>query len=193
MLQLKTWLTGSRNNNAQLLDDSTAKAAALHIQPVWLKRKDGYWLYAEQVESGNPGASQRQRMYHLYQQDDSTLVCQVFEFKEPAAFTGWWKYPQRFDTVKFFALSSRPGCELYFRKNAQAQFAGKTEGEECLTNEAGSSYTTGEMLVDKISVVFWEKRWNNKQQLVWSSPASGSEFKKQVRQTKKIQGAGRKN
>lgn len=178
LLQLKTWMQGSHSNKEQQLKDSTVPVIIARMQPVWPKRKDGYWLYAEQATAAMPAKTDRQRMLHLYLQDDSTIVCQVFEFKNPSMVDGWWKYPKRFDTVKFFALSSRPGCELYFRKNKKGQFSGSTEGKDCINNISGASYATSEMLIDKMNLVFWDRGWDIKQQQVWGATSGPYQLKR---------------
>lgn len=180
---LRNWMQGQRSNLAQSKSDSSFSLSGLRMQQVWPKRRDGYWIYSEQSSMDDAASVEKQRMYHLYLQDDSTIVCQVFEFKERGAFIGWWQYPRRFDTVKFFALSSRPGCEIFFRKNKKGQFQGGTEGKECLSGREGG-YSTAEITVDNTLWSIWDRGWDAKQKQVWGHASGPFEFRRNLKSGK---------
>lgn len=176
--QLKSFLQGNFSSEKQSATDTSFSTVSLHMKQVWPRRKDGYWLYVEQAMMQTPDKPYHQLMYHLYLQDDSTLVSQVFEFKDPAFVVGWWKEPKRFDSLKFFALSSRPGCEVYIRKNKKGQFVGSTEGYECISVLKGASYATSEVIIDNAGIRSWDRGWNADQQQVWGAVKGPYIFKK---------------
>jgi hypothetical protein len=176
--QLKSFMQGNFSSEQQSATDTSFSAVSLHMKQVWPRRKDGYWLYVEQAMIQTPDKPYRQRMYHLYLQDDSTLVSQVFEFKDPAPLVGWWKEPKRFDSLKFFALSSRPGCEVYIRKNKKGQFIGSTQGNDCSSVLRGANYATSEVIIDNAGIRSWDRGWNADQQQVWGAVKGPYIFKK---------------
>lgn len=171
-------MVGSYDNVEQAATDSAFYKISLQMKPVWQKRKDGFWLYVEQAMLNEISRPYRQRMYHLYLQDDSILVSQVFEFKEPSLYIGWWATPARFDSLKFAALSSRVGCEVYLRKNKSGQFEGATDGKECVSSLKGASYATSEVIVEKGQVLSWDRGWNADGIQVWGSVKGPYRFKK---------------
>ncbi len=176
--QLKSFLQGNFSSEQQSATDTSFSAVSLHMKQVWPRRKDRYWLYVEQAMMQTPDKPYRQRMYHLYLQDDSTLVSQVFEFKDPSPLVGWWKEPKRFDSLKFFGLSSRPGCEVYIRKNKKGQFIGSTQGKDCRSVLRGASYATSEVIIDNAGIRSWDRGWNADQQQVWGAVKGPYIFKK---------------
>lgn len=178
LLQLKSYMQGSFSSEEQSKKDTAFLAITLHMKQVWPRRKDGYWLYVEQATAISQDKPYRQRVYHLYLQDDSTLVSQVFEFKEPETVAGWWKEPRRFDSLKFFALSSRTGCEVYIHKNKKGQFQGSTMGKECQSSLRGASYASSEVLIDKTGIRSWDRGWNTDDIQVWGSVNGPYIFKK---------------
>lgn len=178
LIQLKSFLQGNFSSEQQSETDTSYSSVTLYMKQVWPRRKDGYWLYVEQAMRQTPDKPYRQRMYHLYLQDDSTLVSQVFEFKDPASLVGWWKEPKRFDSLKFFALSSRPGCEVYISKNKKGQFIGSTQGKECSSVLRGASYATSEVIIDNAGIRSWDRGWSADQQQVWGAEKGPYIFKK---------------
>lgn len=178
---LKQFMTGSFDNAEQAGSDSSFSLLKMQVRHVWAKRKDGYWLYAEQANPADLNKPVFQHMFHIYVQDDSTLICQEFEFKEPSLYVGWWANPNRFDSVKFSALSNRLGCEVYLRKDPLGQFIGATDGNECISTIKGASYSTTEFLVSKTKMNFWEKGWNSDAIQVWGSTKGPYIFKRVLR------------
>ncbi len=167
--QLKALMTGSFSNHNQAKADTSFQEILLEIRPIWTRRKDGVWLYVEQAIAASPARPYRQRVYHLYIADDSTLVSQVFELKEPDKYAGWWKEPRRFDSVKFQALGNKVGCEVYLRKTKSGGYTGGTEGQDCLSTLQGASYATSEAAISKNEMRTWDRGWNADQQQVWGS------------------------
>lgn len=181
LVLLKQYMVGNFENAKQVESDSSIEWLSMQIKQVWTKRKDGFWLYVEQIHPKEPALPVFQHMFHIYVQDDSTLICQEFEFKEPATYIGWWKTPLRFDSVKFSALSNRLGCEVYLRKNTLGQFIGTTDGNECISHKDGASYSTTEMQIDKTGLHYWERGWNTDGNIVWVRSKGAIQFKKGIR------------
>lgn len=166
LLQLRNLMTGSFHSLLQNKADSATGSINLEIRTIWTKRKDGYWLYAEEATTASPAIPYRQKVWHLYPFDDSTLACQLFELKDPGKYAGWWKEPRRFDSVKFQALGNKVGCEWYLRKTKTGSFIGGTDGQDCLSTLPGTSYTTSEVEIGKKEIHIRERFWNADQQPV---------------------------
>lgn len=181
LLQLKALMAGSFSNHDQAQADTSFQEILLEIRPIWSRRKDGVWLYVEQAAAASPAQPYRQRVYHLYIADDSTLVSQVFELKEPEKYKGWWKEPKRFDSVKFQALSNKVGCEVYLRKTKTGSFTGGTEGQDCLSTLRGASYATSEATISRKEMRTWDRGWNADQQQVWGSRNGPYVFVRSIR------------
>lgn len=160
LIQLRSFMQGNFISEQQSVTDTSFLAVTLHMKQVWPKRKDGYWLSVEQAIAQTQDKGYRQRIYHLYLQDDSILMSQVFEFKYPSVVAGWWKEAKRFESLKFFALCNRAGCEVYIRKNKKGQFIGSTEGKECSRVLWGAGYATNEVIIDKAGIRSWDRAWN---------------------------------
>ena len=178
LVQLKTFMQGSFSSGQQAKSDTSFLPISLEMKQVWTKRKDGYWLYVEQAQIITPAKPYQQRMYHLYLQDDTILVSQVFEFKDPSIVVGWWKEPRRFDSLKFYALGSRIGCEVYLKKNKQGEFTGNTLGKECESTIKGASYATSEVIINKSGLRSWDRGWDADGKQVWGSINGPYIFKK---------------
>jgi hypothetical protein len=129
----------------------------LVTKPIWPKRKDGAWIYAEQKEGDS---ITKQQVWHFYLADDSTLVWQFFDFKEPEKFTGLHKNLQLESTLKIFHLQGKTGCELYLRKKQKNVFAGTTNGTECYGALPEVAYCVGEASISVAGLQITEKSFN---------------------------------
>lgn len=179
LMQLKDRMTGYFNSGAQASRDSSYFKIDLHMVPVWTSRTDGYWLYVEQAMNAQPAKPYRQRIYHLYLQDATTLVSKVYEFPAPASFTGAWNDPSRFNQLSADSLIDRQGCAIMLGKNKEGDFQGATDGKKCLSNLRGATYATSEVIILKDRMVSWDRGWNANDQQVWGAVKGGYEFIKQ--------------
>ena len=88
LLELKDRMEGFFTSEQQAKGDTNYFNIHLHIEPIWERSEDGYWLYVEQAAASSLKKPYRQRIYHLYRQDDVTLVSKVFELRETLSFGG---------------------------------------------------------------------------------------------------------
>lgn len=63
MFELLEWMTGHFSSREQAAADSAYYDIRLHMVPIWPDRKDGHWLYVEQLMVGR--TPYRQRVYHV--------------------------------------------------------------------------------------------------------------------------------
>ena len=134
--QLKLYSTGIFSNNVQAKTDTQFVRSALHLQPIWQKRKDGAWLFVERTDTGT-----HYQVWHFYQQDDTTLVLQFLDFKEPQKALELSRNIKQQSNLFIYNLFHRHGCEVYLKKN-KTGYVGTSLGKECFVNAAGSEYVS---------------------------------------------------
>ena len=135
--------------------DGMANGAVLHVKQIWNTQNNGRWLYAEQAEVQHLQEPYRQTVYHIYQQDNYTLVCKVYELRNPGQYTAAWKDDNKLYQLTEDALTEAPGCTLYLHKNKEGDFTGATNGKNCVTAFNGAGYTTTEISIYKDKLLNW--------------------------------------
>ena len=179
LLELRERMTGFFTSEQQSLSDSGYFNIHLHMLPVWTNRTDGYWLYVEQAMATATQRPYRQRVYQLYQQDDTTLVSKVYEMNTPLRFAGAWKNPALLEALTADSLTARQGCAIFLRKDMDGKFRGSTPGNECLSSLRGATYATSEVVIEKNRMISWDRGWNQTDKQVWGAIKGGYEFVKQ--------------
>jgi CpeT protein len=177
--QLVIRMAGEFSSEQQSIDDTSYFHIKLRMKPIWSKSKEGYWLYVEQAMAKMEDKPYRQRVYHVYQSDDSTIVSKVYEIKSASAYTGSWKDQSKLESLKKDSLVDRTGCSIYLHKNANGDFAGSTPGKECLSSLRGATYATSEVVISATKLVSWDRGWDASDLQVWGAKTGGYIFVKQ--------------
>jgi len=178
---LKKLMTGFFSSALQAKQDSANYYDIhLHMQPIWENRNDGIWLYVEQAMAAKTDKPYRQRVYHLYLNDDSTIISHVFTLKKPERFTGAWKNPgSYFNQLTADSLEDRKGCSIYLHKRGRKKFAGSTDRKNCESNLRGATYATSEVSILRGMMVSWDRGWDASDKQVWGATKGGYRFLKQ--------------
>lgn len=176
--ELANWMIGSFSSEVQSKSDSAYFDIRLHMARIWKKRTDGYWLYVEQAVASSMSKPYRQRIYHVYLQDDTTLVSKVYEMNSPKNFIGAWNNTAVFKSLTTDSLIDRQGCALYLHKNADGNYYGSTPGKECLSSLRGAKYATSEAIVEVNRLVSWDRGWDDKDKQKWGAEKGGYQFLK---------------
>lgn len=176
---LKERMEGNYNSKEQAAADSSYFNIVLHMKQIWNDDKDGYWLYVEQAVSQMQQKPYRQRIYHVYKQDNETLVSKVYEMKEPLRFAGAWKDAAKLGTLTKDSLIDRQGCSICLKKNKDGDYYGSTPGKECLSNLRGATYATSEVVIKKDRLVSWDRGWDATDKQVWGAEKGGYIFIKE--------------
>ena len=179
LLELKGRMVGSFSSQEQSKKDSSYFDIRLHMAQVWNERKDGYWLYVEQAVAVQLKKPYRQRIYHVYLQDDSTIVSKVYEMKSPANFIGAWSNPSLLNVLTTDSLIDRQGCALYLHQNADGDYYGTTPGKDCLSSLRGATYATSEALIKKDRLLSWDRGWDATDKQKWGAVKGGYQFIKE--------------
>ncbi|HQW26771.1 MAG TPA: chromophore lyase CpcT/CpeT [Saprospiraceae bacterium] len=172
------YMAGEFSSGAQATADSAFFHVMLRMAPIWKKSKDGYWLYVEQSIATAQDKPYRQRVYHLSLEDDTTIVSQVYELKNPLQYTGAWKDQTRLEVITRDSLINRQGCGIYLHKQADMSFRGSTRDNECLSAIRGAAYATSEVTILADKVLSWDRGWDTKGVQVWGAVKSGYVFVK---------------
>jgi hypothetical protein len=176
---LKERMEGFFNSHEQSVNDSSYFDIHLHMKQIWETRKDGYWLYVEQAVASALKKPYRQRIYHVYKQDDSTLVSKVYEMPNSLRFAGAYKDEKLAAGIAFDSLIDRQGCAIYLHKNKDGNYYGSTPGKECLSNLRGAMYATSEVVIYKDKLISWDRGWDKNDKQVWGAVKGGYNFIKQ--------------
>ncbi|NTV84333.1 MAG: hypothetical protein HGA23_08555 [Bacteroidales bacterium] len=177
--QLSGMMVGEYSSEKQAAADSAFLHIKLSMTPVLKENPDGYWLYVEQAMASAADKPYRQRIYHLYIQDDNTIVSKVYELKNPQQYTGGHDDPSKLAVISADSLVDRQGCSIYLHKLGKKLFAGSTPGKECLSSLRGATYATSEVTISRGKMVSWDRGWNREDKQVWGAVTGGYVFLKQ--------------
>ena len=173
---LSNRMSGEFSSEQQSKDDSSFFHITLKMTPIWPDRKDGYWLYIEQAMASAQDKPYRQRIYHLFQQDEWTLVSKVFEIPSPAKYIGSADAPAKLAGLTVDSLIDRKGCAIFLHKNKEGNYTGSTPGKECLSNLRGATYATSEVVIQPEQMISWDRGWNSSGKQVWGAVKGGYQF-----------------
>jgi len=174
-------MAGEFNSNEQADQDKAFFHIVLRMKPIWRDHPDGYWFYVEQAVTSSEDKPYRQRVYHLYIEDDTTIVSKVFEVKNPNQYIGAWKEEEMLKKITPDSLIDRQGCAIYLHRIDKNIYKGSTPGKECLSSLRGAAYATSEVTIWPDRLISWDRGWNNKGQQVWGAEKGGYIFVKQGR------------
>jgi hypothetical protein len=114
----------------------------------------------------------------VYLLNDTTIISQVYELKNPKLYVGAWKEEMPLKNISTDSLEVRNGCAIYLRKYIDNTFKGSTPGNECLSNLRGATYATSEVSIYPDKIISWDRGWNNEGKQVWGAVKGGYEFLK---------------
>ncbi|MEM6783974.1 MAG: chromophore lyase CpcT/CpeT [Bacteroidota bacterium] len=170
-------LTGSFSSAAQAEADSTYFDIRLHAVPIWAERADGPWLYVEQAAASALERPYRQRVYHLSERADGTLVSAVYELPgEALAYAGAWQTPTQFAPLEPSQLVERAGCAVLLRSDDEGGFTGATHEQDCLSTLRGAAYATSEVEIGPGGMTSWDRGYAANGTQVWGAVAGPYRF-----------------
>jgi hypothetical protein len=162
---LRSYSTGVFSNNVQAKADTHFIQSMLKVQPLWQKRKDGIWLFIEKTDTGH-----RYQVWHLYLQDDTTVLMQFLDFKENQQAVQLSRDMKQQSGLRLNNLLIRQGCEGYLKKD-KMRYTATSKGKDCLANRAGIEYLTYTITFTKNSLE-WQETGFNKD----DKPLTGSAY-----------------
>jgi hypothetical protein len=168
--KIKLYCTGSFVSELHATTDSLT--ARLRIRPIWNKRKDGVWLFAEKK-----GSVDQYQVWHFYIEDDSTLLLQCLSFKEENQAVQLGKDFTLQSKLKFYNLLNRHGCELYLKKN-KLGYNGYSVGKDCYPEKNGVEYAQYAIDINKSGILLKEAGYSKDDKLLYGNEGAGIMFLK---------------
>lgn len=184
--KLNKIMAGEFNSEQQSKNDSDYFHITLKMKPIKPLQPNGYWFYVEQSMAKAQEKPYRQRVYHLYIQDDTTIVSKVYEIKSANQYINGWKDDNKLKTINTDSLIDRQGCGIYLHKIKRNTFAGSTPNKECLSSLRGAAYATSEVIVFKDKLISWDRGWDKNDKQVWGATKGGYIFIKKDKYTTKF-------
>lgn len=166
---LQGYMAGTFNNAEQAAMDTTFFNIYLRMTPIMNNHPEGYWLYVEQATAESQDKPYRQRVYHLIQADDTTLLSKVFEIKNPKQYVGGWKDETKLAVITTDSLTSRDGCDMFIHKVDKEIFRATTMGTQCTSVLRGASYASAQVVIYPDRMVSWDRGWDKNDVQVWGS------------------------
>jgi CpeT protein len=179
MKRLASSMSGEFSSEKQSKKDTTYFHIKLRMKPIWQKNRDDYWFYVEQALATKQDKPYRQRVYHLYKQDDTTVVSKVFEIRNPLKYAGGWNDDSKLRGLSPDSLIDRQGCSIFLKKTGKGVFSGSTPGKECLSSLRGASYATSEVSIYPDRLISWDRGWDKENKQVWGAEKGGYVFLKE--------------
>lgn len=171
-------MSGTFSSEKQSFEDPDFFHINLIMKPIWSAKKDGYWLYVEQAMATTLDTPYRQRVYHIYQYDDYTLVSKVYEIKNQEEFAGKSHHPETLDKLTQEHLIDKEGCGIYLKKTDKNRFEGSTKDKDCPSNLRGATHTTSSVILTKNGMTSWDQGWDAEGNQVWGAVKGGYRFDK---------------
>lgn len=174
---LVSWMIGSFNSEEQSKNDSDYYNISLEMHRIWSERKDGYWLYVEQAVATSKDKPYRQRIYHLYE-DNDVIKSVIYSIPDEKSFVGGWNDASTFQKLSPESLEAREGCEVIIIRKDENTFVGSTIDKNCTSNLRGATYATTEVIITKNKMISWDRGFNDKDEQVWGAVKGGYIFNK---------------
>lgn len=173
---LRTWMTGSFSSELQAENDSDYYNICLEMHPIWMPAEKEQWMYVEQSLASMTDRPYRQRVYHLFQQGDSSFVSEVYELSTPEAFTGQWLNKDFWSDFTPDSITKKDGCAVYLNLLENGVFQGSTDSASCLSTLRGASFANSIVTVDREGITSWDQGFDSVGVQVWGAEKGGYEF-----------------
>ena len=169
-------MTGEFSSEKQSKNDTSFFNISLKMAPIWPESKNGYWLYVEQAMASSLSKPYRQRIYHVYREDEYSIVSKVYELPNPLKYVGAADDVSRLKGLTIDSLIDRQGCAIYLHRDKNGQFTGSTKGKDCLSSLRGATYASSEVVIDQDGLTTWDRGWNANGKQVWGSVKGAYRF-----------------
>ena len=176
--------------------DSSAQAAAtpdyfdihLTICPIDAPMLGKHVLYVEQARADKLAEPYRQRLYLVEGGERGEVVSRVFEFADPARFTGFCgKAEADRPTYAEGLAAEKVGCAVHLRVMGHASeeaasterpmgFGGGTVGDGCPSSLRGATYATSSVVLTAEGMQSWDQGFDATGSQVWGATAGPYHF-----------------
>ncbi|MBD3257108.1 hypothetical protein GF377_01650 [candidate division GN15 bacterium] len=178
LARLHQWMTGSFSSQEQAEADTNFFDIRLRMVPIWQQLSDAHWIYVEQAAASSLDQPYRQRVYRVWQVDDTTFQSDVYTFEDPLRFAGAWQNPNPLASLTPDSLTLREGCSIVMHPEGDSAFVGGTVGEGCASTLRGASYATSEVRITADGMVTWDRGYDAEGNQAWGAETGGYVFMK---------------
>lgn len=178
LYNLSEMMASKFSSEAQSSHDTNYYNIILQMKPAWRARKDGYWFYVEQAVSTRPEKPYRQRVYHIFLNNELSIGLDIFELPNSEKYVGSANLENPLSNLSPDSLIARKGCGLILVKQNAEVFSGGTTGKGCKSSLQGADYVTSEVTITSGLLLSWDRGWNKDGKLVWGPEKGGYEFDK---------------
>ena len=184
--QVTAMLTGHFDSSAQAASTPDYFDIHLTICPISAPNLGRHVLYVEQARADKLDQPYRQRLYVVEGGERAEVVSRVFEFADPAPFTGFCSRGEGEHPVYTDGLAAeKVGCAVHLRPVSYASdelpatptiFGGGTVGQSCPSSLRGATYATSSVVLTANGLESWDQGFNGSGEQVWGATAGPYHF-----------------
>ncbi|WP_194775839.1 chromophore lyase CpcT/CpeT [Pararhodonellum marinum] len=174
---LVAYMTGFFSSEAQSLEDQDYFHITLCMKE-FSADEGGHWLYVEQAAASTPAQPYRQRIYHVFVEEEGVLTSKVYEMQNPEDYIGACSDLSLLGKINLNELIDRQGCAILLNLTDEGTFIGSTDGKTCLSSLRGAAYATSEVVIHRDYLWSWDRGWDKGDQQVWGAEKGAYRFDK---------------
>lgn len=181
-------LTGRFDSSAQAATTPDYFDIHLAICPISAPTLGKHVLYVEQARADKLAEPYRQRLYVVEPGEPGEVISRVFEFTDPAPFTGFCDRAEADRPGYTDGLAAeKVGCAVHLREmayNSDEQrgsersmgFGGGTEGDGCPSSLRGATHATSTVILNSAGMQSWDQGYDAAGTQVWGATAGPYHF-----------------
>jgi len=162
---MMSWFAGEFDNHLQVVEEKEAEEPPeqphewIHsiFTPVELPVFGGHVFYVEQYIEGDPSNIYRNRIYSFsVNEQEGAIQLTIFSFKDGESMVGAHKDPTKLAGLTMDDVRSLPGCEVFWKKEADDRFIGYMPDGACRVPSRRSGKT---IIIDDDLVLTPDEIW----------------------------------
>ena len=186
--RVRELLTGRFDSSAQAATTPDYFDIHLAICPISAPSLGRHVLYVEQARADKLAEPYRQRLYVVEPGEPGEVISRVFEFTDPAPFTGFCDRAEADRPAYSDGLAAeKVGCAVHLREmayNSDEQrgsersmgFGGGTEGDGCPSSLRGATHATSTVILNSAGMQSWDQGYDAAGTQVWGATAGPYHF-----------------
>jgi hypothetical protein len=173
-------MLGSFHNGLQSKSESNIELILLKTKPIWQNDQFAYWLFVEQSNTKDWSNKYNQSIYKLFKMNDSVLVKQIYLITEPKPLKGKWKNKKYIQQLSSKNIILKKGCAVFYTKNKEGIFMGRTHDTDCPNNVNGAFFETKIETISPHLLLILNQGFDANGKQVWGETNNGYKFLRQI-------------
>lgn len=173
-------MLGTYHNGLQAKTDNNFEQILLKTTPIWQNEKFAYWLFVEQSNTKDWSKKYNQCIYKLFKMNDSVLVKQTYLIAEPKHLKGKWKNKKYIQQLSSKNIILKKGCAVFYTKNKEGVFIGRTHDTDCPNNVNGALFETKIETITPHYLLILNQGFDANGKQVWGETKNGYKFLRQI-------------